>query len=129
MLGRAVVADGRLRELREGLGLSRFAMSELLHTAPRVYTAWEENPATRLWPATASRAGRFYTNAIAELAYVKDVLQVDVSTLVPLYMAASELGTTQELLLKWYRDGRFVAEDLGILGLWVYRDAIGGIRR
>jgi hypothetical protein len=45
-------------------------------------------------------------------------------TLVPLHIAASTLGLPQEVLLQWYRNERFEAVDLGILGLWIHRDKV-----
>jgi DNA-binding XRE family transcriptional regulator len=129
LLGRAVVADGRLQQLREDLGLTRSAMAELVHTTAKVYTSWESNPGVRMWPSTASRCGRFYTNAIAELDYVRTVLMIDVSELIPLYLAATLMGTAQDRLLRRYRAGEFEAEDLGVLGLWMHRSTVEEMRQ
>lgn len=125
-LGRDVVADGRLRQLREEMGLSRQAMAELLQTSTIVYASWESR-AVRLWPSTAERVGRLYRLANEELDMLADDGQ-PISKLMPLYLAASTVGVPQELFLSWYRDGHFEAVDLGILGLWVYREDIGLIR-
>lgn len=128
LLGRDIVADGRLKELRVKLGLTRSAMAELLHTSTVTYTTWENKPGVNLWPETAERLGRFYYNACTELAYVYETLQVEVSDLMPFYLASTALGIPQELLLMRYRNGDFVAEDLGILGLWVHRDVLNSLR-
>lgn len=125
-LGREVVADGRLRELREDLGLSRQAMAELLHTSTIVYASWETR-AVRLWPSTAERVGRFFRLALDELAFLEQS-EHPVAGLMPLYLAASNVGVPQELFLSWYRDGHFEAVDLGILGLWVHTKDIDRIR-
>lgn len=128
LLGRDIVADGRLKKLREILGLTRSAMAELLHTSAITYSLWENKEGINLWPQTAEKLGRFYANACGELSYVSDELNVDVSELMPLYLASTALGIPQELLLRRYREGEFEAVDLGILGLWVRRDALDGLR-
>lgn len=125
-LGREVVTDGRLVQLRTDLGLSRQAMAELLHTSTIVYASWETR-AVRLWPSTAERVGRFFRLAVEELQLLEDD-GVPLSGLMPLYLAASIVGVPQELFLSWYRDGHFEAVDLGILGLWIYQDDLNLIR-
>lgn len=125
-LGRDVVADGRLIELRADLGLSRQAMAELLHTSTIVYTTWETR-SVRLWPSTAERVGRFFRLALTELAFLEQSGE-SLQGLLPLYLAASNVGVPQELFLSWYRDGHFEAVDLGILGLWVHTTDVERIR-
>ncbi len=125
-LGRAVASDGRLATLRGRLGLSRQAVAELLHTSTLVYTSWEKR-AVRLWPQTAERVGRFYRIASEELQLLEDD-GITLSKLMPLYLAASTIGVPQELLLQWYREGKFDAVDLGILGLWVHRDDLAELQ-
>ena len=127
-LGREVVLNGRLGHLRLDLGLSRSAMAELLSTSNSVYTTWESNPPHRMWGSTAARIGRFYVNATRQLDDLRDH-QIPIDELMPLFAAASALGVAQELLLKCYREDKFHAEDLGILGLWVYRDDLQAIGR
>lgn len=127
-LGRAVVADGRLKELRERLGITRSAMSELLHTNPVRYADWERRPEINLRPATAERIGRFFYAATEELALLQDTGFV-VENLVPFHVVATLVGIPQELLLQWYRDGRVKALDAGILGLWVSRAVLDELRR
>lgn len=125
-LGREVVAEGNLRPLREKLGLTRSAMAELLHTSMFTYSSWELRPNTVLWPSTAGRIGRFYRAATAQLEGLEaDGIQLD--ELMPLHIASSLLGMPQELLFQWYREGKFNAVDLGILGLWLYRDEVKDI--
>jgi hypothetical protein len=124
-LGRAVAMDGRLAKLRSQLGLSRQAMAEYLHTSTIVYANWEART-VRLWPSTAGRVGRFYRFATEELRILEDD-GIELSKLMPLYLAAATIGVPQELLLSWYRDGHFEAVDLGILGLWVHRDDLAEV--
>jgi len=125
-LGRAVAADGRLTELRGRLGLSRQAMAELLHTSTIVYASWETR-SVRLWPSTAGRVGRFYRWTLEELRILEDD-GIELSKLMPLYLAAATIGVPQELLLSWYRKGDFEAVDLGILGLWMHRDDLAELQ-
>ena len=112
-LGRAVVQDGRLAQLREQLGMSRNAIAEALLTSPITYSSWEAYPDTRLWNSTAERIGAFYESVTAILE------TVDISSMVPLYYLASELGIPQEELMRRFRAGEYHAEDLGPLGLWI----------
>jgi DNA-binding XRE family transcriptional regulator len=117
-IGREVIANGTLRQMRDRLGLTRNAMSELLHTSPITYASWEARPDVRIWAETAVRVGRFYRNALIEL----DLLMadgIDLTGLIPFHLAATRLGVPQELLLTRYRAGEFQAVDAGILGLWV----------
>jgi DNA-binding XRE family transcriptional regulator len=129
ILGRAVVLDGRMVQLRNDLGLTKSAMAELLHTTPKNYAAWEDNPQVRLWSVTAERIGAFYTLAVAELEYITDELEMDPHELMPLYVASTALGIPQELMLKRYRDGQFEADDLGVLGLWIHTSVLDQLRR
>lgn len=124
-LGRAVVGDGRLRQLRETLGVTRRAMAELLHTNLMTYATWERRPETNLRRATAERVGKFYHLAHVELELLREAGIEDV---VPFHVVATQLGLPQELLLEWYRNGRFDAVDAGILGLWVHRSDLPHIR-
>lgn len=122
-LGRDVVNDGRLQALRETLGLTRNAIADLLYTTPTTYASWESDKPVRMWPQTAERVGRFFTHASAQLVSLREH-DIKIDELMPLFQAASKIGVPQELLLKRYREGLFHAEDLGMLGLWVYRDEI-----
>lgn len=125
-LGREIVLSGQLGQLRAVLGLSHSAMAELLNTSNSVYKTWETNPPHRMWGSTAARIGRFYVNAQRQVTDLHDH-DIPIDDLMPLFAAASALGVAQELLLKYYRENRFHAEDLGILGLWVYRDELQSI--
>lgn len=126
-LGRAVVADGRLKEFRERLGITRNAMSELLYVNMRSYTDWETRPDVKLRQATAQRIGRFYFTAHQELELL-DEWGLNTEELVPFNVMATLLGVPNEVLLQWYREERFEAVDAGILGLWVHRSDITRMR-
>ena len=127
-LGREIVAEQMLKPLREKLGLTRSAMAELLHTSVFTYSTWENKPDTALWPSTASRIGRFHRAATDQLEGLA-AEGIQVKELVPLHIASSQLGVPQELLFQWYREEKFEAVDLGILGLWLWRDTIKDINR
>lgn len=127
-LGREVVYNGQLAELRAVLSLSHSAMAELLRTSNSVYKTWELDPPHRMWSSTAARIGRFFTSANRQLADLRDH-DIPIDDLMPLFAAASALGVAQEVLLKHYREGAFHAEDLGLLGMWVYRDELQDIGR
>jgi DNA-binding XRE family transcriptional regulator len=126
-LGRAVVADGRLRKLRERLGITRSAMAELVHTNMVTYTDWERRPEVNLRPVTAERVGRFFHVAEQEMTLLEEA-GFNPDDMVPFHVVATLLGIPQELLLQWYRDGRFVALDAGILGLWVDKKELARLR-
>jgi hypothetical protein len=124
-VGRRAIAYRRLEPLREYLGLTRNAMASLLHTSLPTYTSWEVNPDTRIWPSTAQRVGAFYRAARAEIQYHEDTYgKGALKGLVPFHVAATYCGLPHELLLSWYREGRFEAVELGVLGLWVSKQEI-----
>lgn len=119
-LGREVVDDGRLRSLREKLGLSLNLMSELFHVSQITYARWERGQGGALRPSIAEKIGRFYEQTTEMLtALASD--GVEVENLIPFHLAAAAAGIPNELLMSRYRAGEFDAADLGILGLWVHR--------
>jgi DNA-binding XRE family transcriptional regulator len=126
MLGREVVADGRLKDLRERLGLTRFAMAEILQIAWPTYANWERRPVA-LRRETAARVGRFYKSAILELGVLQEH-DVNISDMIPFHVVATVLGIPQEQLLYRYRNGEFEATDMGILGLWVHQSDLNELR-
>lgn len=122
-----MVADGRLKQLRERLGITRSAMAEMLHTNAVTYKDWEARPQVNLRPATAQRVGRFYYAASLELELLQESGFAP-EDLVPFHVVATQLGIPQELLLQWYRDEKVMAVDAGILGLWVHRSDLATLR-
>lgn len=127
-LGRAVVADGRLRALRNRLGITRSAMSELLYTNTVTYADWERRPHVKLRRNTAERVGRFFYAASDQLALMEEDGH-DPRDYVSLAVVSTLLGVAQEVLFQWYREGRIEAVDAGILGLWVSREDLDRLRR
>ena len=126
-LGREVIQDGRLRALRESLGLSPNAMAELLYTAWPTYRAWESRP-VRVRRETASRVGRFYKTAMLQMEDM-DHDGIDIRDMVPFHIVATLLGIPQEQLFHRYRAGQVIASDLGIFGLWMYQSALDEMRK
>lgn len=121
VLGRSIVAQGLLRPMREGLGLTRTAMANLIGTNPVTYATWEErHDCVDIWDTTAIRVARFYRLTMRQMDMLLDD-GIEVGDLIPLTGLASRLGVSQAFLLKRYREHAFEAEDLGILGLWVYK--------
>lgn len=125
--GRQAVESGELKTLRLKLGLTVNAMAEMLHTSPTTYRTWEDNTVQRMWNSTAERIGRFVLASERHL-HVLARHKVDITSLMPLNLAAGLLGVPQSLLQTRYREGAFEADDLGILGLWVGHDDLPLIR-
>lgn len=126
-LGRAIVQDGRLAQLREEIGLTISAMSELLHVSWPTYKSWE-NSDVNLRKGTAARLGRFYAAAKEELKLLADE-GINLADMEPLYGVATVLGIPQEELFRRYRNGEFEATDLGILGLWIFNEDVTELRK
>lgn len=121
--GRELVLKGRLEDLRDRLGLTRSAMAQLLGMSPVTYTKCERRPdyAGSMWSNTAERLGRFSWLARIQLEQL-ETEGVDLAQLMPLPVVATMSGIPQEVLMKWHREGAIATEDLGILGLWIYRE-------
>jgi DNA-binding XRE family transcriptional regulator len=127
--GYRAVQLGQLGRMRERLGLSRNAMSDLLYTSPQTYNTWEDYPGTRIRPETAMKVGRFMLHSKKQLAVLREH-KINLKKLMPLHDVAGQLGVSHELLIRRYREDLFEAEDLGLLGLWVYRadlDKVAGV--
>jgi DNA-binding XRE family transcriptional regulator len=125
-LGHTVVVRQKLRDLRNILGISRTSMADLLHTSRVIYNHWEDSPSVNLRVDSAERIGRFYRHATAQLAALSND-GIKIAELIPVHLVSTQLGVGQEVLLKRYRQGMFNAEDLGLLGLWLYRDELTAV--
>jgi Predicted transcriptional regulator len=113
-----------LKQLRERLGLTIHAMAELLYTSQQTYRNWEAGSKPRR--EAAIRIGRFITSATDQLDELK-AGGWDLKGLVPLSIASSLLGIPHETLFHAYRDDRYQAFDLGMLGIWVIQDQLDDI--
>lgn len=117
--GRTLVSTGGLTQLRERLGLTRSAMAELLHMSPVTYIRCEDpGTAFKMWASTAERLGRFAYLARITMERLESE-GIYLSELTPLHIVARDYAFPQELLLSWFREGCLLAEDLGILGVWI----------
>lgn len=121
VLGRAVVADGRLAQLQTRLQFSMAQMGELVGVAAGTYHRWIRNPGTDLHEASAERVGAIYQRAVDEIAWLReDGIRLD--SLVSFHRAATRLGRPHELLLAKARQGTIPSIDMGVLGLWMTMD-------
>jgi transcriptional regulator with XRE-family HTH domain len=109
----------RLEQLRLRLGLSLHAMAELLYTSQQTYRSWEKGSTPRR--DAQERIERFLTSAGDQLAILEEH-NVDLSALMPLNLVSSRLGVPHETLFHAYRERKFPAFDLGILGIWIVED-------
>ena len=122
-IGRNIIKEGKLEELRKVLGVSRNFMSELLYISATTYRNWVEQPGRgeKMWNKTAARVATFFTEVHAELAALAED-GVELHELMPLYECAQRSASTQEYILSQYRSGTFKGMDLGVLGIWIFRD-------
>lgn len=121
--GRQLIVDGGLLRLREQLGLTRLAMADLLQMSPVTYNRCEDNAPEmkRMWNSTAERLGRFaYLAARTMQVLTED--GIGFTNLIPLHLAAMGLGLPQDQILTWIRAETIDFEDLGVLGIWLYRE-------
>jgi transcriptional regulator with XRE-family HTH domain len=106
----------QLAELRATLGLSLHAMAELLYTSQQTYRGWEAGAQPR--KEGRARIERFIESAHAQLDHLEEG-GWNLTGLIPLSVASSTLGVPHETLFHAYRDSKYQAFDLGILGIWV----------
>lgn len=123
LLGREVVEDGRLKQLREQLGFSVNIMSEVLYMNAVSYRRWESGTGAALRPSIAERLGRFYIQANKALELLAEQ-GLDLKDLVPFHLVAGAAGLPHEILLQHCRQGRVNGVDLGILGMWLRRSEL-----
>jgi len=119
-----LVLSKKLEVMRLRLGLSLHAMAELLYTSQQTYRNWEAGSQPRR--EAQARIDRFLTSANDQLSRLYDD-GISMVGLVPLTVASSTLGVPHETLFHAYREGKFGAHDLGILGIWVREEDIDEI--
>lgn len=122
--GHRYAREGRLREIRERIGLSLGAMAEVYGVTTRTYRGWERREKGIPWRAHAERVA----DVVERASRIIDDLDADgvaITDLVPLHVAASRAGMAGEVALERYRrDPDRFGLDLGILGTWVYADRV-----
>ena len=126
--GREMIIRGDLWTLQKQFGLSRTALAALLEVSPLTVKAWQHRKAIdRVWRDIAARVYNLVTqgNLVqADLARSS----IKIRTLMPLHSAAEQCGLPQEVIGRWVREERIRAEDLGLLGLWLYREDLAAIK-
>ena len=119
-----LLLQDELIELRHRLNLTRHAMAELLYTHQQTYKGWEEGAMPH--KAARERIRRFIDSASAQIRLLESQ-SIYINDLIPLNMAAAQLGVPVESLFRSYRQELFQGVDLGILGVWVYADELDEI--
>lgn len=114
----------QLKQLRELLGLSLHAMAELLYTSQQTYRGWEAGAQPR--KEGRVRIETFIESARAQLDRLSEG-GWNLVGLVPLSVASSMLGVPHETLFHAYREDKYHAFDLGILGIWVRNEELDNI--
>lgn len=121
-LGLTATLSGDLRRLREKVHLSRNAQAHLMEVTPDALKRWEEAE-QGMNRASALRVGEWYW--AAERA-IDDAVSggIDLDQLVPLATAAQHLAMPAEEILKKCQTRDLRCEDLGVLGVYIYRSYI-----
>ena len=123
-LGRRVVKDGSLAKLRKDLRpVSEHDVRVPPHKPDHVLDVGEETETSDCGRQQPCGSVRFYQQAT--LALEESPAPLD--KLLPFHLAATLLGIPQELLLSRYRKHEVSGVDLGILGLWIWRDDLKGL--
>jgi hypothetical protein len=118
-LGMSSTLDGRLRAIREKVGLSRNAQARLMEVTPDALRRWEEAE-QGMNSDSALRVGEWVWAAERVLADLADS-GVDVGELVPLSTASQYLAMGADEVLRRCQSGDLQCEDLGVLGVYVHR--------
>ena len=129
--GLEIVRTGKLKRLREALGLTPNHMATLLYVSPVTYKAWERQGSTgnhqKMWNSAAEKVARFYETAMFQLGQAK-ADGFELSQMMPLHLASTELGMPQDLLFRAYREEEIDGLDLGVLGIWIFKDELESFR-
>lgn len=128
LLGRTVVTEQKLTQLRRRLGVSLSYMSELMDLSVSTYRNWELNPelGVLIRAQLAIKAGRFYQRAVETLEGLQLDGDLTIEDLIPFYAYAEVTGQPVEFVLEQCRRGliSLTIYDLGILGPWIQRDQL-----
>ena len=126
-LGRAIVLDGRLKQLQTRLQFSANSMAEMLHVSPTTYRGWTSTTPSKPWPELARRIGEFYRDALDMLGLLR-AEGTNIDDYMPLTRVAMEVGWPHEVLMRHVRAGTLIADDFEVLGLWVPRTEVNRLR-
>lgn len=120
-LGMSVAFDGRLKDLRERLGMSRTTMAGLMGVSAESLRKWESGR-QGMKVDTALRIAKWWQQVQVMLTGLGT--QVQLSELVPIVSVVAHLGVSQQKVMQWCHDGELAYEDLGPLGYCIYRSEI-----
>ena len=121
-LGMTSTLTGELARLREKVHLSRNAQARLMDVTPDALKRWEEAK-QGMNSDSALRVGEWVWAAERVVADL-EATGVDLAALVPLSTACQHLSMSAEDVVQKCRTGALRCEDLGVLGMYVYRDYI-----
>lgn len=121
-LGMISTVGGDLRRLRDKVHLSRNAQARLMEVTPDALKRWED-AGQGMNSESALRVGEWVwaaERAIADL----EASGVNMAELVPLSTACQHLSMSAEDVAAKCRTAALRCEDLGVLGVYVYREYI-----
>lgn len=121
-LGILSTMDGTLRDLRERVQLSRNAQAHLIDVTPDALRRWEEGE-QGMNHASAIKVGEWVWAARRALADA-EAHGVELAELVPLTTASQYLSLSADEITEKCQAGVLRCEDLGVLGVYVYRSYI-----
>lgn len=120
-LGLNAAFHGQLSDMRKVTGLSRAGMADLIGVTSEALREWEALRRT-MTLATALRVGEWFWAAEKVIDNAGD--PIDFSLLIPGAGACMMLNVPADELREHLRYKGLDHEDLGVLGVFVYRDQI-----
>ena len=121
-LGMKATIGGELRQLRDRVHLSRNAQARLMEVTPDALRRWEEAE-QGMNSDSALRVGEWMWGARKVIADL-EANGVDLNELVPLSTASQHLSMSADDVMEKCRTAALRCEDLGVLGVYVYRSYI-----
>jgi DNA-binding XRE family transcriptional regulator len=123
--GREAFFFGELSQYRVRLGLSKAALAQVLGvTIPTLYRWESHGMLAKLNDRNAEMVALFCAAAEQVLDECPDFAE----RFMTLAHVAQQLGVTQEQALEAFRDETIPGWDYGVLGIFVQRDALSGIK-
>lgn len=121
-LGVSATIGGDLRHLRDQVGLTRNAQAKLMGVTPDALRRWEA-VTQGMNHESALRVGEWFWAARRALEQLADD-GVSITDLVPLSTASQHLAMGPDDILAKCQSGTLRCEDLGVLGMYIYRSCI-----